>query len=386
MEIHGACPDQFLNRMNAKHVAFWGLTYKDPFTIQLCIFARDLKKTEDVGNSTFCDINDIRKCGWLRFISKIIKRPILIFGVIISMLAIIYLQNYILFFRVEGNGDISQQEILRALEALDIGFGIYGPDIKPKWIKDHILARFPQLQWITVTQTGSIANVIVKQRETVPDVTHRRGLANIVASKSGRITKQSVLEGQALKSVGDIVQQGEMLVSGVVDLETRFLVVRAKAEIYANTWYDIGTCIPRKWSGKTSDGNKRICVWLEIGKRRIKIFGNSGISHTECDKMIDRKILTLPGECTLPVEIVVEYFYPYKTESVYLQEQDAVWLLQAYADKRVDASMIAGYVVDQNYIFSSDEECYTLQGKYECNEMIAQTAEGKWNKEDFDHD
>ena len=169
------------------------------------------------------------------------------------------------------------------------------PDIRPQWIKDHLLNTLTDLQWITVTQNGCLAQVVVRERPETPETEDRRQLSHVVAARDGVIVSQSILAGQALCKVGDTVQAGQRLVSGIVDLDWTYAVENAKAEIYAYT-HRTGTVVtPDSGYIKEATGETVRCLWLEVGKCRIKIFGNSGILEASCDKMWERQPLTLPG-------------------------------------------------------------------------------------------
>lgn len=381
--ITGASADRFINQLSELRIPFWGIEWIDEFSLWISVFPKDEARVLLAANRTLCNVELLNQVGASEALRGVFSRYVFLVGVAACLCTVLFFQNFLLFYDVSGNVTVSDDAILRGLESIGIGVGTLGADLNPKWIKDHMLELFPQLQWVTVTQNGSCANVVVRERPQTPMLSDRRVLANVIASKAGMITEQYILEGQALKQPGDLVEAGEMLVSGVVDLETRFSIVRAKAEIYAKTWYNKDIAIPEKCLNKCTDGTSSWCLWLEIGKRRIKIFGNSGISHTDCDKMINRKILTLPSDVKLPVSLLIEHFDAYDAVSANNSAADAQQMAMTYAETVLHDNMIAGEILHSDSTVVRADGVFRVKASFACQEMIAKTVEGKWNKEDY---
>ena len=249
-----------------------------------------------------------------------------------------------------------------------------------------MLNLIPELQWITVTQNGCLAQVVVRERLEPPETEDRTAPAHVVATQSGIITSQSILAGQALFEVGDTVVAGDRLVSGLVDLERTYILEHANAEIYARTWRKGTVYTPDSCLRKTYTGQVFHSVWLEIGRQRIKIFVNSGILSANCDKMIERTPWTLPGGYTLPVTLVVETCRPYTLEEVPLSAVDGQMRLEAWAEETVSQAMVAGKILERGFSLTRSQGCYRLDWSLECEEMIARQVEFEFTKEDFTYD
>jgi len=386
VEAKGADPVHFLNLLTQERIPFWDLLWIDDTTIQYKIFRCDEKEVSQLAVSSLYELSKEEYPGIKKYPKALLCRPILFLGIIASVAIILYAQRYLLFYEVIGNETVSSTEIMRTIENVGVGFGEYGANIDPKLIKNHVLSVMPQLQWVTITQNGSAAKVVVRERPHIPEITDRKGYANIVASRAGMITELSVYEGQPLKKVGDFVDAGEMIVSGVVDLERIYTVVNAQAEVFAKTWCNKTTVTPVMCLNKTYTSDKYLCIWMEIGKRKIKIFGNSGISTCAYDKIVKRSELTLPGGYTLPVALLVETLLPYSKSECEIISVDALGWLVDYSRGRVMSDMCAGEILKEDTVLSCVDGRYELEAYYECHEMIAQTAEGIFKKEDFEND
>jgi len=381
--ISGVSIDRLLNNLMKNSIPFWNIEFLDSFTLKANFFIKDEFSLQKIAEASMCQVDFIESVGLKDALAGLFKRKMLLIALLMSICTVVTAQNFVLFYEVSGNVTVTDEEIIRALDALDIEIGTYGPSIKPKWIKDHVLGMIPQLQWITVTQNGSRAQVVVRERPLTPTTVQRCGYANIVASRPGLITEQSVVKGQALAHPGQVVNTGDLLVSGVVDLERVYSVVYAQAEIYARTWHDKDVIMPAEYQNKAYSGHRTVCMWMEIGKRRIKIFGNSRIYDTACDKMVSKITLTLPGELELPLSFLVETFVPYEVETSYVSSVCAQEMLEEYAYDRVCTELCAGSILRYSSELTNSDTFFRINADFECHEMIAKTVEGKWNEEDF---
>ena len=386
LELCGAAPGWALNGLTKARIPFWDVTWIDPLTVRIRVFLKDQQAARTTVARAQCDCKICGQYGIRWSLHGLAHRPVLLIMMALTALAAVLLPQFVLFYEVSGNETVPSEQILREVEAMGVGFGRYGPSIRPAWVKNRLLNRLPQLQWVTVTQNGCRAQIVVRERPETPQTDSRKGFANVIATRSGMITHQSVLAGQAQFQVGDMVSRGDVLVSGIVDLERIYVIERARAEIFAKTWYEKQLVIPQTYTQKAAQSGRKICVWLVIGHRRIKIFGNSGISYGSCDKMITIKELQLPQQLTLPVSLEIETFRFYEPATARLEQEQAEKLLSDYVLRTVRAQMQAGQVLEQTGTLDAQDGCWQLSAHLTCEEMIAQAVEAKWKNEDFVND
>ena len=156
-----------------------------------------------------------------------------------------------------------------------------------------MLLRMPELAWLAVNRSGGRVQVLVTERQQPPDTRAPYAVANVVAARDGVLTEVSVTEGMRLCAVGDTVRQGQLLVSGYEDYGLFIRPVCASAEIYARTWHTGTVVTPAERLEKRYTGREWKQVTLIVGKKRIKLWGNSSISQQDCDKMIVEKAVKM---------------------------------------------------------------------------------------------
>ena len=92
---------------------------------------------------------------------------------------------------------------------------------------------------------GCEAVVVVRQREEKPQVGKSAAPANILAEKAGIITEVTATGGTPQVKTGDLVTSGQLLISGVTNLDTTLMLSRAEGEVYARTWTTLDGIIPK---------------------------------------------------------------------------------------------------------------------------------------------
>jgi similar to stage IV sporulation protein len=151
-------------------------------------------------------------------------------------------------------------------------------------------------------------------------------VANVVAARSGLVTKMETLDGEAQVSVGSTVTKGQLLISGVEDMETFGARTAAgRGTVTARTWYALTTSVPLSGTERQYTEKETTRAAVVIGTRRIKFFANSSIEDTKYDKITKRHACTLFG-VPLPVTWVTENLRFYEPVPV---ERDPVAAEQA---------------------------------------------------------
>jgi len=386
LEIRGASIEHVLNELTIAGISFWNIKRIDILTIQIDVFSKSVDRVRSIILNAMCEITCQKKHGLCQDYRALWKRTVLILLIVLSVTAWIVLPKYIFFYEVSGNEAIPKAKILRELQELGVGFGTKGTDIRPSWIKNQMLNRLPELQWITITQNGCRAEIVVRERPCELDIKPKKGFANVIAAQDGIITNISVFAGQAQCKVGDTVHKGELLVSGIVDLERIYVLENADAEVFARTWRRKRICIPETYIFKGDCVKNYKQIWLTVGKRRIKIFGNSSNIVDSCDKMIKKSEWNLPGGLHLPLSLEMEHVRVYDRAIKKMNEETAARILTEKAVEDSKQNMRAGVILDMHHRCQVSDGRYILEADLECHEMIAQTVPAKWMNEDVIHD
>ena len=370
LSITGASPEWCMQRLAKARVAFHFGAKPDEFTAEVWVLRRDEARAAQLIRMGGCDCEVLEHGGFAAVFGGLGKRPVLLVLLAAAIAAAIVVPKFVFFYAVEGNETVPSAQILRELRELGVGFGTYGPSIKPQELKNQMLLRIPKLQWLTVQQSGMCARVVVRERPDKEPVLDRKSPTDVIASRAGVLTRVEAVAGNCLCAPGQAVAGGELLVSAYTDFGFKTQVTAARAEIYAETVRQAVCVLPETKTVKDSRTAARCAVSLLVGRRRISLFG-AAMPERACEKETKIRYLTLPGGFSLPLGIAITRICEYDTREETLRAQNAEKQLleQVQADAKRD--MIAGTVRDCSVRTEQSGGCIRLYASLRCEEMIA---------------
>ena len=301
---------------------------------------------------------------------RLLRRPVLVCGILLMIFLSAWLPTRILFVDVVGNSDISTRMILEEVAKCGIRFGISRRDIRSEHVKNNLLSCLPQLQWVGVNTRGCVAEIAIREKKQTETTRNENNIGNIVALRDGVITDCTVRKGTQLCSVGQAVKFGQTLVSGYIDCGNLICFTSADAEISADTERDLQVILPRELTLRGSITEQSRKYSLIIGKKLINFSKGSGISDAMCVKMYTKKYLTLPGGRTLPVALVIENRTFYECTIGQLEITEAESLLETVARNYIQEQMVAGQILYAQSELRATGDRYCLLARFMCNESI----------------
>ena len=380
LKITGAEPAWALERLAEAKVAFRDVRRVDDYTVCLTVLRRDEKRAYFAARRAMCEVQTVNKSGLPSAFLWVKRRPLFFFGLILCLIAAVFVPKFVFFYEIVGNDRVPEAQIRRELEALGVGFGTFGPDIQPQEIKNHILVRIPELQWITVQQSGMCARVVVRERPEKEPIYDKKTLTEVIASESGVITSVSCLSGNCLCRVGQAVGRGDVLVSPYTDLGFKTQVSPASAEIYAETVHRTETVLPEKTLQKQSNGRTHHKLCLFAGGRRWTLWGAPW--QGSCDMETKRLQFSLPGGFFFPIGIEITTVSEYDSTEKDINADEAEPRLLEAAVGSVRRSLLAGTVRQIRHTLTEEGGRWTLRSRIECEEMIARMVPVQILKDD----
>ena len=205
VRIVAADPERILNRLSASDIELIDLLWIDPLTVEFSVKSSQYLQTMELLNRYAIDGSIKKKQGLLWRLTDIRKRLVLIMGVMLFILVTATLRERILFIQVEGNMHVPENQILYHAENAGIFFGVRSSKLRSEEIKNELLERMPELQWVGITATGSVATIDVKER-SLQDMSSQRetGVSHLVAKRDGVVSDVSVLRGSAMVRPGEL--------------------------------------------------------------------------------------------------------------------------------------------------------------------------------------
>lgn len=343
----------------------------DGFGLRLSIARGDYRALLKLADKYGYECKLLRRDGIYWDLKSLLRRPVLVIGMLFFLFLSLYLPSRVLFFQVEGNNHIPSKLILQECENAGVGFGSHRNEVRSERVKNALLESIPTLKWVGVNTQGCVAVITVRERADEPEP-NAVGISSIVAARDGVITSCTAAKGNLLVRPGQAITAGEVLISGYTDCGLSIRATKAEGEIYAQTDREITAVLPTVLEKKGEIAREQKKYAVIIGKKRINFYKDSGILGDSCDKMYATYILTLPGGFQLPVAWVTETWRFWNTSEETIDPEDAGQQMQEASRRYLQSVMIAGTVMKSEAQANNTEERFSLDTKYFCHEMIGQ--------------
>ena len=348
------------------------LRIKDGLTAEFRVQKSELRTLNRLAQQRGDQIEIISHEGIYWGIRHLIRRPIMVAGVLILLILTLWLPSRVLFLQVEGNSSVPTRLILEAAGECGIGFGAKSRDVRSERMKNALLQRIPTLQWAGINTDGCVATISVREKTVHMQEDVRYPVSSMVAVRDGYITQMTVTAGSPGCKVGQSVEKGQVLISAYTDCGTHLRADRAEGEVFANTKHGITAVTPVKSVMKGEQRRVEQRFGILFGKKLINLSKGSGIWGQECDRIKSVHYITLPGGFRFPVGIVTETVVYYDTSESDVSQPEAEEELIHQAEHYLIQNMIAGKIEKSVTTCRIESENYILNGSYDCNEMICQ--------------
>lgn len=374
VELTSADTGGCLRRLTEMGIEIRDVTAKDDLSVRFRIPARSLGQAERYCAKWGGKLSVLHRRGPMQACTGLIRRPVLICGLIILILLAVWIPEHMLFFSVEGNSTIPANRILEAAGEAGIRFGISRREIRSEPIKNKLLAQVPELKWVGINTYGCLGVISVREREPETVVSQPKRVTSIVAARDGVVLTCTATKGTAMTGPGQAVKQGQVLISGYSDLGLTIAATRAEGEVYAATTRNLSVKSPETKDHVTETSPAKRRFSLRIGKKRINFYKCSGILGGSCVKMKREYVLTLPGGLALPFTLIEETVSDRTLETVSADPEQVFGEMKQFASDYLCAAMIAGRITGRSESVSR-EDGIIFHGTYSCQEMIGRVRD-----------
>lgn len=324
LEVCGVHPERVLNACAAAGIACTASEPVDAYTLRITVRARCADTVTELARRSQCEVKTLYRRGLPQLLRRAARYRGACAGLLAVVLVVLTSSLFIWRIDVTGNETLTTGQILRCLDECGVRPGMYWPALSNDLVRNDMVLRLPELRWLTVNVHGSRAEVVVREKEPLPDITPDDTPVSIYASATGVILSMDVYAGEARVAPGAAVEPGDVLVSGAVtDLGGGVRPVCARADIRARTRQVLTGQIALTETEKQPAHGAHTRWALRVGKKRINFYQNSGISDAECDKIIHEYPFAIRGVFTLPFSLVRECVQPYRTADAQVPEDAA---------------------------------------------------------------
>ncbi len=213
------------------------------------------------------------------------KRRIAIVGMVLFLGILWYLSSHIVGIDITGNERIKTAEIENQLKSFGLYRGTAVSKIDRRLIQNKMMTAFDDIAWIGVNVKGSRAYIEVRERLDTKQSFDEDVPCNIVAGRDGQIVGLEVRSGQTVVKINDMVEEGDLLVSGAMDSQIEGIrYAHSDGSVYAETIYKKVREYPLEFTEKVYTGKEKKRHSIEVFGQKINLYLKSAPPFEYCDK------------------------------------------------------------------------------------------------------
>lgn len=213
ISVEGYFIERFINMCISKGILLWNMKREKSTYLQTNINIKDFRKIKSIAKKTKCRVTINQKKGMPFILNKYKKRKIFVFALLIITLGIFTTSRFIWNIEILGNEKIDANEILQQLNEKGMVIGAQKSKIDTDDIIREIRLKRDDIAWMSIDLNGTNAIVKIVENTEKPKIIDKEDYCNIVADKSGVITKINARSGTPLVKIGDVVTEKTILVA-----------------------------------------------------------------------------------------------------------------------------------------------------------------------------
>ena len=314
LKLRGRMMERFIGRALAAGVRFQKIERTGAREMELCATEKNAARLMDLAEEYGIDLSIMGEAGRPALKKRMFERGTLPLGLVLSLMLMTSFTARI--WRVEAVSvdgaadDEMLTAICRSVSELGAGPGKLRSDIDGDALALQLYAQWPQLTHVSVRPEGVYLRVEVAVEETAPEVYEIDEIRDLVASRDAMIVYIEPLAGRACVKAGDVVRQGQLLISGEERIDTGITRgIRALGKAVGRVWFAAEYETPGTQTAERRTGRRRVRSQVRLGEWVWPLTDAEGFSSQQTETgilPIGGLFLPLRIERTVLWETVVE--------------------------------------------------------------------------------
>lgn len=317
----------FLQRQSASGMLFWNLR-REPgndgavYTLRTSLSCAEglLASAAEAGLQG----EVFRKRGLPFLLARYRKRPGMLVGLLAGLALLFCGELFVWKVSVNGNTLLTDREIIDALVDYGIGVGSYIPGIPVLRAQNEFLLSYSDISSIAINVKGTHIQVEVLERTHAPEIDPNDGICNLIATEDGIVLSVDVAAGTALVRPGDVVTEGQILVSAyTVDGRGIYRLHHARGSVKAQVYADCSFVVPLERRAKHYTGRVEKKTTLTLLGKDLDLFRKEASPYESFDTEVEEAPFLLFGFVETPVVRTTVTYREYRSEVVTISHEQA---------------------------------------------------------------
>lgn len=380
IRINGYSTERFLNLCRNKGIYLWGLSpAKNQYELYLSI--QHFRKLKPIIKKTGTKVTITERFGLPFFLHKYRKRKAF-FGSIVFCVALIYsLSLFVWDIEIQGNVAITDETVLEYLETVNVFHGMPKRKVSCEQIVKDIREHFGHIIWVSASTEGTKLIVHVKENtDTLATIEKEQTPSDIFAEKAGTITKIITRQGVPQVKQGDVVKEGQLLVSGKVEVKNDsgevidYQYQHSDADIVAETTTSYVDELAFTYKEKEYTGKKRKSIYLRFGNYCWSL-GLTSNPYLESEIYTTEMQLKIGKSFLLPIMYGRREIREYKCkEKTYSKEQIQDILSEHFSIYVQNLKNAEKTMISHNVTIHTNDKMAIAKGELKIEEDIGKQA------------
>ncbi len=308
VELRGGSPERFFNVCRSRKIPLYevGSHVTERGTVTVAkMKLRDYLRIRSIAKKAHCIPYIRKRIGMPFLIKKYRSRVVFFAGGVYCLWLMWLLSRFVWDISVTGGFVHTEEEMLSYLRENKIVCGMRREKVDCTDIERQLRIDYPDIGWVSAELRGT--KLFLRLAETDMPMLQEQETApvHLVATADGIVERLVCRSGTPMVKVGDVVQKGDILVSGVISVigDNETLVnrypVTAEADIFLKTVKQYSHSFSRKTVEKEFTGKAKTGYTLYFGNK--KIFSHMpSHSYTNYAIITEDTVLSLHRHFPLP--------------------------------------------------------------------------------------
>ena len=240
VQIEGFFTERFINLCRINNIQITKIRNIVPGVVRFEILIKDFKKLRKIARKTKCKVKIKKKSGIYFRITKYKKRKIILILALLLIVLMVASSCFIWKIEVCGNTYLQKEKIIKDLKDSGVYIGKFRLNIDKKKVINNMRIVEQDITWagLDFDGTKAILTIVEKTRLDEDEIQNNK-IGNIVATKSGILTRIIPSNGTAIYKEGSYIQKDSVLIEGAIYnkyIENK--KVTAKGIVRANCEYN----------------------------------------------------------------------------------------------------------------------------------------------------
>ena len=375
VQVEGFFTERFINLCKINNIKIWDIRQIVQGVIRFKIHISNFKKLIPIARKTKCQVKIKEKKGMYFTLFKYRRKKPLIYILVFFIIFTISFSMFIWKINITGNDQISNQEIISKLKESGIYVGKCKIGLDKKDVINKLRVNIPELAWAGIEIEGTNVNVeVVEKTVSKTNLDDEQKIGDIVANKSGILTKIIAENGTAKYKEGSYIDPGFVLIEGTI--YSKYIEpqqVHAKGIIRVQNDYTFEQEYKFNQTQKNYIGKIRYTIGFSVNnKEKMLNYLNKNkkydiTKNSKNLKLFSKDISFNLYKCSEYIEKQIEYT---KDDLITKAQEDS----NVYINN-ISSSLKNSYIVDQKEYIIDTSDGIKYKKIYKINEEIGSFQE-----------